>query len=636
MPACSRTQLAPVVRRPPPGSRVVRLSGLLALVAGTAVAMSPSALAQPVSVPRTDTITCAEGSTSWTAPPGVTGVEVVAAGGQGGRPQVEGSRAGGHGGRSTATVPVVPGSTYRAVPGCRGVNGTATPGSGYGSGGRGAGSGAPGGGGGGGSAFLDPSGAPLVVAGGGGGGAAGAGGGAGGGLEGADGGNNTPANFGGGGGGTQTGPGAGGSGSTSQFSGPGSPGSGTDGGNGAGLSGGGGGGYFGGGGGGGGGGGVAGAGGGGGSGYLAPSVTGSTSSNSQVGPGFVTLTYAAAIDAELQITGRSVVAGGDRVIVDLAARNVGGAPGPDPVLELTVDPSAGITFHEVDLTEVPGWTCSVTASDVRCEGDALVPGSPAFFALTLSASAGASAGPVTLSGTVSTGGSVAEATGTITVERPTSVPAAQDQAVSTTADTPLAIRLVATDADGDPLTYTTSEPSNGTLGCEDDGACAYTPERGFTGTDSFTFVATDGTVESNAATVTITVEEAVVVAPPSSGCASTPPVGAIVGTARSDFLIGTAGDDVIYGLGGNDAVLGGGGNDVICGGDGNDAIFGAAGNDTLSGQGGNDLLNGQAGDDTLSGGVGRDVLNGGPGTDTVDGGAGVNLCRNPATGPGCL
>ena len=49
-------------------------------------------------------------------------------------------------------------------------------------------------------------------------------------------------------------------------------------------------------------------------------------------------------------------------------------------------------------------------------------------------------------------------------------------------------------------------PSNGTLTFEADGSFTYEPDGGFSGTDSFTYRASDGLANSNIATVAITVE----------------------------------------------------------------------------------------------------------------------------------
>ncbi len=63
-----------------------------------------------------------------------------------------------------------------------------------------------------------------------------------------------------------------------------------------------------------------------------------------------------------------------------------------------------------------------------------------------------------------------------------------------------------TDAEEDPLTAKLiAEPDNGTLELGDDGSFTYTPDSGFSGVDTFTYVANDGLADSNLATVTITV-----------------------------------------------------------------------------------------------------------------------------------
>lgn len=64
-----------------------------------------------------------------------------------------------------------------------------------------------------------------------------------------------------------------------------------------------------------------------------------------------------------------------------------------------------------------------------------------------------------------------------------------------------------------PLTVTTTEPSNGSVGpiqlCDNQGSCKvwYTPDPGFFGIDSFQYTVTDSTNESATAKVTITVTE---------------------------------------------------------------------------------------------------------------------------------
>ena len=72
-----------------------------------------------------------------------------------------------------------------------------------------------------------------------------------------------------------------------------------------------------------------------------------------------------------------------------------------------------------------------------------------------------------------------------------------------------------TDADNDPLTAVLQTGvSNGNLSLSPNGSFIYMPNNGFSGVDSFTYVANDGTDNSNVATVTINV----------AGPGNTPPV----------------------------------------------------------------------------------------------------------------
>ncbi len=69
------------------------------------------------------------------------------------------------------------------------------------------------------------------------------------------------------------------------------------------------------------------------------------------------------------------------------------------------------------------------------------------------------------------------------------------------------------DADGDPLAAVLGTgPANGTLTLNADGSFTYTPNADFYGTDTFTYRANDGALDSNLATVTITVTAVVDIA----------------------------------------------------------------------------------------------------------------------------
>lgn len=137
------------------------------------------------------------------------------------------------------------------------------------------------------------------------------------------------------------------------------------------------------------------------------------------------------------------------------------------------------------------------------------------------------------------------ATVSITVTPVNDAPVANNQSVTTPEDTPRAITLVGTDVDGDSLTYSiVSGPANGTL--SGSGANrTYTPNANFNGTDTFTFRVNDGTVNSNVATVTITVTP-VNDAPVSFAQSITTPED----TARSGTLVATDvdGDALTYSI----------------------------------------------------------------------------------------
>jgi hypothetical protein len=117
-------------------------------------------------------------------------------------------------------------------------------------------------------------------------------------------------------------------------------------------------------------------------------------------------------------------------------------------------------------------------------------------------------------------------------------PTADNKNVQTTSGTPVQITLTGTDPiPGDVLKFSVvSLPRNGSL---DQGAgpnnVIYKPNSGFTGTDSFTYKATDGLdVDSNIATVTITVN-----APPPPPTANDETIQTKAGTPVQITLTGT-------------------------------------------------------------------------------------------------
>jgi len=100
-----------------------------------------------------------------------------------------------------------------------------------------------------------------------------------------------------------------------------------------------------------------------------------------------------------------------------------------------------------------------------------------------------------------------QATVKITVNPIEDIPVAYDQNVNTDEETPKMITLTGFDGDGDDLIYAiTDTPDFGTLSDIDLPILTYTPELNFQGSDSLSFIVSDGDNSSNVATVTITVD----------------------------------------------------------------------------------------------------------------------------------
>ncbi|WKZ32673.1 MAG: Ig-like domain-containing protein [Thermodesulfobacteriota bacterium] len=98
----------------------------------------------------------------------------------------------------------------------------------------------------------------------------------------------------------------------------------------------------------------------------------------------------------------------------------------------------------------------------------------------------------------------------LTVNPVNDSPLAADDSAFTFRGMPVVINVLANDSDidGDALTVASiAAPQNGTAGINPDQTVTYTPAEGFVGIDSFTYRAYDGAVESNSATVTITVQD---------------------------------------------------------------------------------------------------------------------------------
>lgn len=246
--------------------------------------------------------------------------------------------------------------------------------------------------------------------------------------------------------------------------------------------------------------------------------------------------------------------------------------------------------------------------------------------------------------------------------------------------------LAGTDPDGDPLTFVLGSASNGSVTIDAlSGEFVFTPDGDFSGESSFTYRVSDGDLESDLKTVTLTLA-AGNDAPTAIGFANAAAAAAengglvkVADIAVSDDALGTnvlslSGSDAarftiigtaLYFNGGGD-FEGQGAFDVtvsvsdpafpevtlsapfhldlsdvaeaksFTGGSHGDlfavnpasidnwTLQGNAGNDQLSGGAGLDRLSGGAGTDTLDGGDGADWLNGGTGRDLLTGGEGAD------------
>ena len=91
-------------------------------------------------------------------------------------------------------------------------------------------------------------------------------------------------------------------------------------------------------------------------------------------------------------------------------------------------------------------------------------------------------------------------------------PVANDDAFSTSEGTPVIFDVLANDTDvdsahADLTAVVVTGPGYGSLQANSDGTFTYRPNANFSGTDSFTYNAFDGSVDSNTATVTLNVSE---------------------------------------------------------------------------------------------------------------------------------
>ncbi|WP_426571164.1 DUF4214 domain-containing protein [Aquihabitans sp. McL0605] len=122
---------------------------------------------------------------------------------------------------------------------------------------------------------------------------------------------------------------------------------------------------------------------------------------------------------------------------------------------------------------------------------------------------------------------------TTVVDPPNQAPTATDQSVAVAYGTAKAITLAGTDPESSPLTFaTTSSPAHGALSGTAPNL-TYTPANGYSGPDSFTFSASDGSL-SDSGTVSITVAAPVATVP------GAPAIGAVTAAEGQATVVWTA------------------------------------------------------------------------------------------------
>ena len=108
--------------------------------------------------------------------------------------------------------------------------------------------------------------------------------------------------------------------------------------------------------------------------------------------------------------------------------------------------------------------------------------------------------------TVSDGTATATGTVSVTVTSVNDAPTASAGSITTTEDTAgtLDLSTLSSDVDGDTLTFTVTDPSNGTVTLAD-GVVTYTPNDDFFGSDSFTYSVYDNTKTTIDYTISVTI-----------------------------------------------------------------------------------------------------------------------------------
>ncbi|NOQ45425.1 MAG: tandem-95 repeat protein, partial [Desulfobulbaceae bacterium] len=172
---------------------------------------------------------------------------------------------------------------------------------------------------------------------------------------------------------------------------------------------------------------------------------------------------------------------------------------------LTANAGATVTGQLI-AGDVDGDSLSYSLTGTPTKGSALVNANGSF---TYTAN-GDAAGTDSFSFKVNDGTADSNtATVTITINQVNDAPVAQNSSLSLDAGSSINGQLLANDSDNDPLNFLlVTSPEQGSITLNANGSFTYTANSDTEGTDSFSFKVNDGVLDSNIATVTITINPA--------------------------------------------------------------------------------------------------------------------------------
>lgn len=189
------------------------------------------------------------------------------------------------------------------------------------------------------------------------------------------------------------------------------------------------------------------------------------------------------------------------------------------ITSLQTAPTAQSASYQTALGGTVNGTLQATSSDCSNPAKTYAALQPSHGTLTFDSASGAFTyvaangynGSDSFTFTATTYGNMTSAPATISFDIQPRAPVAQNATVNTTEGAPVDGTLTATDPDVPPLplTYAVATlPGSGNVVLNDasTGSFTYTPNTGATGQDSFTFTASNGTVTSAPATITINIQ----------------------------------------------------------------------------------------------------------------------------------